>query len=83
MIRIVAGIRRTGSAALDLCFVAASYFDGFWEFNLNEWDMCAGALIAEEAGGIVQRIAVNHQQLLVCTNQQLYDNLRENLLSCQ
>jgi myo-inositol-1(or 4)-monophosphatase len=45
------GVRRAGSAALDLCNVASGRFDGFWEFNLNPWDTAAGALIVEEAGG--------------------------------
>ena len=47
------GVRRAGSAALDLCYVACGRFDGFWEFNLNPWDTAAGVLIAEEAGGKV------------------------------
>jgi myo-inositol-1(or 4)-monophosphatase len=47
------GVRRAGSAALDLCSVAAGRFDGFWEFNLNPWDTAAGVLIVEEAGGKV------------------------------
>ena len=46
-------IRRTGSAALDLAYVAAGRFDGFWEFGLNPWDIAAGALLVQEAGGIV------------------------------
>lgn len=45
------GLRRTGSAALDLCYVAAGRFDGFWEVRLNPWDMAAGAVIVREAGG--------------------------------
>ena len=49
------GVRRAGSAALDLCDVAAGRFDGFWEFNLNPWDTAAGVLIVEEAGGKVSR----------------------------
>jgi myo-inositol-1(or 4)-monophosphatase len=48
-----AGIRRPGSAALDLAWLAAGRIDGFWEFNLNAWDIAAGALIVREAGGIV------------------------------
>jgi myo-inositol-1(or 4)-monophosphatase len=44
-------VRRLGSAALDLCYVAAGRFDAFWEENLKPWDMAAGALIVEEAGG--------------------------------
>jgi myo-inositol-1(or 4)-monophosphatase len=47
------GVRRAGSAALDLCCVASGRFDGFWEFNLNPWDTAAGVLIVEEAGGKV------------------------------
>lgn len=47
------GVRRAGSAALDLCNVACGRYDAFWEFNLNPWDTAAGALIVEEAGGRV------------------------------
>jgi len=49
------GVRRAGSAALDLCNVASGRFDGFWEFNLNPWDTAAGVLIVEEAGGKISR----------------------------
>jgi len=49
------GVRRAGSAALDLCNVACGRFDGFWEFNLNPWDTAAGVLIVEEAGGKASR----------------------------
>jgi myo-inositol-1(or 4)-monophosphatase len=48
-----AGIRRAGSAALDLAYVAAGRFDAFWELNLNEWDFAAGVLLVQEAGGLV------------------------------
>jgi myo-inositol-1(or 4)-monophosphatase len=47
------GIRRLGSAALDLSYIAAGRFDGFWEVNLNPWDMAAGVLFVQEAGGKV------------------------------
>lgn len=47
------GLRRTGSAALDLCYVAAGRLDGFWEVRLNPWDMAAGIVILTEAGGTV------------------------------
>jgi myo-inositol-1(or 4)-monophosphatase len=47
------GVRRAGSAALDLCYVACGRYDAFWEFNLNPWDTAAGVLIAQEAGGTV------------------------------
>ena len=46
-------VRRDGSAALDLCYVACGRFDGFWELSLNPWDVAAGKLIIEEAGGLV------------------------------
>ncbi len=45
------GVRRTGSAALDLAYVACGRLDGFWEFGLNPWDMAAGCVLVEEAGG--------------------------------
>jgi len=47
------GVRRAGSAALDMAYVACGRLDGFWEFNLNPWDTSAGYLLIEEAGGIV------------------------------
>lgn len=47
------GVRRAGSAALDLCYVASGRLDAFWEFNLNPWDTAAGVLIVQEAGGCV------------------------------
>ena len=50
------GVRRLGSAALDLCYVAAGRLDGFWEIRLNAWDVAAGALIVQEAGGKVSAI---------------------------
>jgi myo-inositol-1(or 4)-monophosphatase len=52
-----AGLRRPGSAALDLAWLAAGRIDGFWEFNLKAWDIAAGALIIREAGGIVSDFA--------------------------
>ncbi|TAL58366.1 MAG: inositol monophosphatase, partial [Legionella sp.] len=51
-----AGVRRTGSAALDLAYVASGRLDGFWEFGLRPWDIAAGALIIREAGGMVSDI---------------------------
>jgi myo-inositol-1(or 4)-monophosphatase len=50
------GVRRTGAAALDLAFVAAGRTDGFWEFGLKAWDVAAGALVVEEAGGKVSNM---------------------------
>jgi myo-inositol-1(or 4)-monophosphatase len=57
------GVRRAGSAALDLCNVASGRFDGFWEFNLNPWDTAAGVLMVEEAGGKVTDFAGGEFQI--------------------
>jgi myo-inositol-1(or 4)-monophosphatase len=51
MVKATRAVRRDGSAALDLCYVAAGRFDAFWEFKLRAWDIAAGVLIVEEAGG--------------------------------
>jgi len=51
------GVRRLGSAALDLCYVACGRFDGFWELRLNPWDVAAGGLVAREAGATVTNLA--------------------------
>lgn len=68
-LRAARGIRRLGSAALDLCFVACGRFDGFWEQNLKPWDSAAGYLIAEEAGARVtdfsnRPFSVNKKEIL-------------------
>lgn len=54
---MTAGIRRAGSAALDLAYVAAGRLDGFWEFGLQPWDMAAGVLLIQEAGGLVSDLS--------------------------
>lgn len=54
-----AGIRRAGAAALDLAYVAAGRLDGFWEIGLHEWDMAAGILLIQEAGGVVTDFSFN------------------------
>jgi myo-inositol-1(or 4)-monophosphatase len=53
MITQTAGIRRPGAAALDLAYVAAGFYDGFWEIGLNPWDVAAGSLLVLEAGGLI------------------------------
>jgi myo-inositol-1(or 4)-monophosphatase len=53
------GVRRLGSAALDLCYVAAGRFDGYWEVHLELWDLAAGGLIAQEAGAMVTNLQGN------------------------
>ena len=57
MLKAARGIRRDGSAALDLCYVAAGRLDAYWEFKLHPWDVAAGFLIVEEAGGKVTDLA--------------------------
>ncbi|MFN3681397.1 MAG: inositol monophosphatase family protein, partial [Nitrospira sp.] len=71
------GIRRTGSAALDLCYVAAGRFDGFWEVRLNPWDIAAGSVIVREAGGRLTDFLGNelsiYGQELVASNGHIHD----------
>jgi len=70
------GLRRTGSAALDLCYVAAGRFDGFWEVRLNPWDMAAGSVIAQEAGGRLSNFRGDplsiYEQELVASNNHIH-----------
>jgi myo-inositol-1(or 4)-monophosphatase len=63
LIQKTAGIRRPGSAALDLAYVAAGRLDGFWELDLSEWDIAAGTLLIREAGGMVTDIRGGDQHL--------------------
>jgi len=63
LIKDSAGIRRPGSAALDLAYVAAGRLDGFWELGLAEWDLAAGALLVKEASGVVSDIAGGERYL--------------------
>jgi myo-inositol-1(or 4)-monophosphatase len=60
------GVRRAGSAALDLAYVAAGRMDAFWEFNLNPWDTAAGFLLIEEAGGRITDFAGGHYRVDSC-----------------
>ena len=69
-----AGIRRNGAASLDLAYVAAGRFDGFWEQNLAPWDIASGILIVKEAGGILESIEENLNPIktgnVICSNNQ-------------
>jgi myo-inositol-1(or 4)-monophosphatase len=73
------GVRRAGSAALDLAYVAAGRLDAFWEFNLNPWDTAAGILLVEEAGGRATDFSGNHFQLssleVLASNGRIHDEL--------
>ena len=76
------GIRRAGSAALDLANVACGRYDGFWEFNLNAWDTSAGVVLVREAGGVVTKFDgstfnIDSREVLA-SNGLLHDELMEN-----
>jgi len=76
-------IRRDGSAALDLCYLACGRFDGFWELKLKAWDTAAGLLILEEAGGIASRLDGSpydiHQPDLLASNGRIHRQMVEVL----
>src|SRR5512141_1778124 len=63
MIESTAGLRRPGAAALDLAYVAAGCYDGFWEVGLNPWDVAAGSLLVLEAGGLIGDLSGNGDYL--------------------
>jgi myo-inositol-1(or 4)-monophosphatase len=73
------GVRRAGSAALDLCYVACGRYDAFWEFNLNSWDTAAGVLLVQEAGGKVTNFAAGPFSIdsreVLASNGMLHDEL--------
>lgn len=78
------GVRRLGSAALDLCYVAAGRFDGFWELALKPWDVAAGGLICEEAGGRVTNVYgkadyISPPQSVVATTPEIHTRMLEEL----
>ncbi len=79
----VAGIRRFGAASLDLAWVAAGRFDGFWESDLNDWDTAAGCLIVREAGGFVSdfrgRSQPIHAKQILAANDALHSKLHKLL----
>jgi myo-inositol-1(or 4)-monophosphatase len=74
-----AGLRRCGAAALDLAWVAAGRFDGFWEHDLSAWDMAAGILLIREAGGFVSDIAGGDRMMetgsIVAGNEAMHRHL--------
>ncbi len=78
------GVRRLGSAALDLAYVAAGRYEGYWEVGLSPWDVAAGIIIVREAGGMVSEVDGQANMLygnsILATNQQLYDPIRRLLM---
>lgn len=85
-----AGLRRMGSAALDLAYTACGRFDGFWELQLAPWDVAAGVLLVREAGGRVTDFrgaegieAIVHGRNIVASNGLVHDAIRERLSPLQ
>jgi myo-inositol-1(or 4)-monophosphatase len=74
-----AGLRRPGAAALDLCYVAAGWYDGFFETGLQPWDVAAGSLMVSEAGGLIGNFTGDadflHQREVVAGNPKVYGQL--------
>ena len=76
-------VRRMGSAAIDLAYVAAGRYDGFWEVALNPWDMAAGALLVKEAGGFITDFSGKHFSIydkqILATNSKVHQEMLELL----
>jgi myo-inositol-1(or 4)-monophosphatase len=74
-----AGLRRAGAASLDIAYVAAGRLDGFWEMGLSSWDMAAGALLVQEAGGLVGDFHGEADYLdsgrIICGNPKIFAQL--------
>jgi len=82
--KMTQGVRRLGSAALDLCYVAAGRLDGFWELALNPWDVAAGGLICAEAGGSVTNVYggpdfISPPQSILATTPGIHTRMLEEL----
>ena len=75
-----AGVRRWGAASLDLAYVAAGRFDGYWERELKQWDIAAGILLVKEAGGMISAIRdgddILEKGALICSNDPLFEGFR-------
>ncbi len=79
LLPVCAGVRRWGAAALDLAYVAAGRYDGFWERRLNAWDMAAGLLLIREAGGMTEALrpgsAIFESGEVIAANPEIFDKL--------
>jgi len=79
LIQDTAGVRRPGAASLDLAYVACGRFDGFWEFGLHYWDLAAGVLLVQEAGGMVTDFRGGDGYIksgnILCANPKLHDRM--------
>jgi len=80
------GVRRSGSAALDLAYVACGRLDGLWEFNLKPWDMAAGTLMVTEAGGLVSDFnGINNYMTngnIIAANAKIFQSLLQTIQEC-
>lgn len=80
LVRNTRGIRRDGAAAIDLCYVAAGKYDAFWEIGLSPWDVAAGSLIVEEAGGMItdlmgSNFSIYDSEAIVSSNGEVHQQL--------
>ncbi|MDQ6618724.1 MAG: inositol monophosphatase, partial [Pseudomonadota bacterium] len=73
------GVRRPGAAALDLAYVAAGFYEGFFELGLNPWDIAAGSLLIQEAGGLIGDLAGNGDYLyrgqVIAANAKIFSQM--------
>lgn len=83
---LVAGVRRMGAASLDLAYVAAGRFEGYWELGIQPWDIAAGVVLVREAGGYVHDLKGGNTPFetksVIATNQALNEPLKDLLLPC-
>lgn len=83
LLPVCAGVRRWGSAALDLAYVAAGRYDGFWERRLQPWDLAAGMVIVKEAGGLVEPIRPDADIVgngeIVCANEAIFTTFAKTI----
>lgn len=77
----VRGMRRLGSAAIDLCYVAAGFLDGYWEMNLHTWDVAAGQLIVQEAGACYSHFRTDRNISVVAATPLIFETLYSLLAS--
>ena len=86
VLRNTAGIRRLGAASMDLCYLASGWIDGFWELSLGPWDVAAGIVIVQEAGGVVSDLHngdvdfSRSEAYLAANSTELHDELRALVL---
>ncbi len=86
--KLTQGVRRFGSAALDLCYVAAGRFDGFWEMSLKPWDVAAGGLICEEAGANITNVSgtgdyISPPQSVIASSHGIHAQILKELLTAK